>query len=125
MEITDKELFRQNLDYLYSIAKKAGFKKQDVHKEVGIDNSVPYYWQTRGRAGKQNLIKFIKFFQAFIPDLNLDNLLKKDLNQFRLTFREEENDYFTEEEKEIIQRLRRWHIVNRKALIDFIRSVKL
>lgn len=114
MEIPDKDLFKKNLDYLYGIAKKAGFNKQEVHREIVIDNSVPYYWQSRGRAGKQNLGKFVKFFQAFFPDLTLDKLLHQDLVQFRLMIREEIDDYFTEEEKEIIQRLRAWHIRQKK-----------
>jgi hypothetical protein len=140
MKFKDKELFKKNVTYLFSIAKRAGIDKGQVCKELGIHTTTPYYWAERGTISDPVLNNFINFFKPWIPDLNPEMLGKIDLaerGQLRVIYPKKkhpqgeaeaetaaEGEEITEEEKRIIRTLRSWHPHNRQLIIDLILKLK-
>jgi hypothetical protein len=127
-------IFSDNMDYLFGLAKKAGFSKKDVCKQLGIDETTPGKWKLRGteRIHHTTLILIKQVFQPYVNfTISKDILFNQNMRKYNQDtprrVDEDQKDYKTMSDREwqVIFSLRRWPAVNREALFNYILKIQL
>lgn len=128
MQLSNKELFFNNLDYLFSLAKSAGYNKKTCYDEMNVDITSDHQWRKRGAIGKPSLDRVVKFFSMFVDDLTLEGIMNTDITnkapKFRMVNGGANITDISEKEHLIIQKLRSLPLINREAIMEMIFRLK-
>lgn len=103
MEISNTEIFKRNLKYLFGIVKaKTGITKGEAMQAMRLSKAADHKWFTRGAIYEENVLTLVAYFDRYVDfPLSPERLINIDLQKLQ------ENGNVAENEESIYRRKKR------------------